>query len=79
MEATRKRSLKAKARFLNKLAFSLVGLAFLFLAGTIVVRSRVEGEWSGLTAVLLMCGFLLPLIVGAIIGMSSGMYIGELR
>jgi len=79
MEATRKRSLKAKAKRYTILAFSFVGFGFLFLIGTIIVRNHVEGQWSTLTAVFAMCGFLVPVLTGAVIGIASGTFFGELR
>jgi len=79
MEATYKRSLKAKAKRYTILAFSFVGFGFLFLIGTIIVRSHVEGQWSTLTAVFAMCGFLVPVLTGAVIGIASGTFFGELR
>lgn len=70
---------KRKAKLYLTFAYLTIPFAFTFLAGTIIARNHIEGEWSTLIAALLLCGFLLPLIIGLALGMHAQTHVSALR
>jgi RsiW-degrading membrane proteinase PrsW (M82 family) len=79
MEASKKRSLKRKAKRCLITGYLLALLSITLLIVTIIVRNNTEGEWGNATVITFLCCFMLPLFAGLVFAVFSGMYKAELQ